>query len=142
MPNRSFVDTNVLVYAHDRGAGERHARAKELLARLWRGRVGVISTQVLQELYVNVRRKAKNPIAPEEARRLVEDYGRWELVTNSAATILGALDVEQRYSVSFWDALIIQAAKEAGVERLYSEDLSHGQIYDGVQVVNPFRLEA
>ncbi len=101
----------------------------------------MISTQVVQELYVNVRRKAQNPIEPDEARRLVEDYLRWEVVANDGGTILGALDLEQRYCLSFWDALILQAAKMANTTILYSEDMGHGHLYDQVEVVNPFVVE-
>jgi len=138
MTDRAFIDTNVLVYAHDRGAGDRHSQAKALLTRLWQRRCGVLSTQVLQEFYVNVRRKAAKPVSPAEARRLIADYLRWEVVVNDGDTLLGALDLEQRYGVSFWDALILQSAQTASVAKLYSEDLSHGQTYDGVEVVNPF----
>lgn len=138
MTGKVFVDTNVLVYAHDRGAGGRHEKAKDLVARLWRERAGVVSTQILQELYVNVRRKARKPVSVEEARRLIDDYLRWEVVVNDGATILGALDLEQQFSLSFWDALVLQAARTAGVSTLYSEDLSHRQAYGEVRVVNPF----
>ncbi|MCP4661742.1 MAG: PIN domain-containing protein [bacterium] len=141
MSVRSFVDTNILVYAHDRGAGDRHKAAKALVGRLWRERTGVLSTQVIQEFYVNVRRKALNPVEPAEARRLVEDYLRWEVVVNDGGTILGALDLADRFCVSFWDALILQAAKTAEAATLFSEDLSHGHSYDQVRVLNPFVAE-
>lgn len=138
MSARAFVDSNILVYAHDSGAGIRHEVARALVERLWLGRNGVLSTQVLQEFYVNVRRKARNPIAPAESRRLMEDYLLWEVVVNDGNTILGALDIEQRFKVSFWDALILQAANSAKVATVYSEDLSHRQTYYGVEVINPF----
>ena len=138
MTGRVFVDTNVLVYAHDRGAGVRYEKAKDLVARLWKDRSGVLSTQILQEFYVNARRKARKPIPADEARRLIDDYLRWEVVVNDGATILGALDLEQQFSLSFWDALVLQSARTAGVSTLYSEDLSHGQTYSDVEVVNPF----
>lgn len=139
MSGRAFVDTNVLVYAHDRGAGEKNARARELVARLWRERTGVVSTQVLQELYVNVRRKASAPISAPEARALVEDYLAWPLVVNDGATILQAVAIEERFGLSFWDALVVASAQEAGVEVLWSEDLNDGQAYGSVVVRNPFR---
>lgn len=85
-------------------------------------------------------RAARSSIEPEEAKRLVEDYSSWELVVNDGCSILGALDLEARFKVSFWDALILQAATTADVSILYSEDLSHGQLYDGVEVVNPFHV--
>jgi len=137
MSDRLFVDTNVLVYAHDRGAGEKHELARSLVERLWLDRSGAISTQVLQELYVNVRRKAAVPISITEARRLVEDYLSWEVVVNDGTSVLRALEVEARYGISFWDALIVQAAEYCGATVLYSEDLSPGQSYGSVEVVDP-----
>lgn len=137
MSAKVFVDTNVLVYAHDTAAGERHLLARELVESLWRDRSGVLSTQVLQEFYVNVRRKAERPIGRPEAQRLVADYLTWELIVNDGQAILGALELEQRYQLSFWDALIVHAANTAAVDTLYSEDLSHGQTYGMVEVVNP-----
>ncbi len=131
------MDTNVLVYAHDRGSGEKHERAKDLVARLWDEGNGVLSTQVLQEFYVNIRRKAKSPIPAEEAAQIVRDYLSWEVVVNSGESILQALLVESRFKISFWDASIIQAAASVGVSTLYSEDLNHHQVYGLVRVVNP-----
>ena len=138
MSAKAFVDTNVLVYAHDRGAGQRHEAARTLIESLWRERTGVLSTQVLQELYVNVRRKARRPLDIAEARQLVADYARWEVVVNGSESILEAIEIEGRYGLSFWDALIVQAAQSAGAESLYSEDFNPGQVYGDVRVVNPF----
>lgn len=137
MSDRAFVDTNILVYAHDRGAGQKHQLAKNLLQSLWQRRAGVLSVQVLQEFYANVRRKAANPISLEDAQELVRDYLAWEIVVNDQGSILRALEVESRYQLSFWDSLIVQAANVAAVDCLYSEDLSHGQRYGSVMVVNP-----
>ena len=133
-----FVDTNVLVYAHDRGAGQKHVKAKKLLSSLWRDRSGVLSTQVLQELYVNLTRKAKRALPRADARRVLGDYLSWAVIVNDGDSILEALDLEQRYQISFWDALIVQAANAAAAGTLYSEDLNHGQVYGAVAVVNPF----
>lgn len=138
MRARSFVDTNILVYAHDKGSGARHDQAEVLVERLWRERSGVISIQVIQEFYVNVRRRAQNPIPPVEARRLVKDYLCWEVVINTGDSILEVLDFERRFDLSFWDAFIVQAANASGAKTLYSEDLNHGQIYGMVKVLNPF----
>jgi predicted nucleic acid-binding protein len=137
MNDRVFVDTNVLVYAHDVSTGAKHERARSLVERLWQERSGAVSTQVLQELYVSLR-KARHPLASKEARAVVADYLRWEVVVNSGESILDAIELEQRYAVSFWDALIIQSSRTCGAEILYSEDLSDGQVYDSVRVVNPF----
>jgi len=137
MSDRYFVDTNILMYAHDAAAGEKHERAKALVEELWETRSGVVSTQVLQELAVNLRRKAKKPLGAKATREVVTDYLAWEVVVNGGASILEALDLEVRYQISFWDALVIQAAQASGAETLYSEDLSDGQRYGDVMVKNP-----
>jgi predicted nucleic acid-binding protein len=138
MSGSFFVDTNILVYAHDRGSGRKHLAAKELVTKLWHERSGVLSTQVLQEFYVNLRRKAVHPIGATAARRLIEDYLSWKVVVNDGAAVLQAVDIERRYKISFWDALIIQAANAANVAIIFTEDLSHGQTYGMVEVCNPF----
>ncbi len=135
-----FVDTNILIYAYDRHAGDKHARAKELTETLWENNTGVVSTQVLQEFYVNIRRKAQSPLNAAMARRLIEDYLSWKVVVNDGAAVIEAIAIEQRYQLSFWDALIVQAANAADTEVLYSEDLNHGQLYGEVRVENPFLI--
>jgi predicted nucleic acid-binding protein len=137
MSDKCFVDTNILVYAHDSSAGVKHQRAQMLLEQLWDSGQGVLSTQVLQELCVNLRRKASQPLPVEEVRQLIRDYSTWEIVTNTAESVLQALDIEVRYKTSFWDALIFQAAESSGASILYSEDLATGQRYGTIQVVNP-----
>jgi predicted nucleic acid-binding protein len=137
MSDKCFVDTNILVYAHDRSTGIKRMRASALLEQLWESGKGVLSTQVLQELCINLRRKAANPMPMDEVRRLIREYSTWEMVTNTPDSVLKALDIEVRYKVSFWDALILQAAEYAGASILYSEDLAVGQHYGAVQVVNP-----
>jgi predicted nucleic acid-binding protein len=139
MSDKYFVDTNILVYAHDTSAGAKHERAKALVQDLWRQGAGVVSTQVLQELCVNIRRKAGHPVDLRTAREIVADYLSWRVVTNTGESILEALQLEERYQISFWDALIVQAAEASGAAVLYSEDLSDGQAYSGVRVVNPLR---
>ena len=139
MSVKTFVDTNILIYAHDPGSGARHEAAKSLVSRLWRQRSGVISTQLLQELYVNLRKVARKPIAQVEAKGVLTDYLAWEVVVNDGAALLEALEFESRYRLSFWDALIVQAANAAGAEELCSEDFNHGQVYGMVTAVNPFR---
>lgn len=137
MSDRYFVDTNILIYAHDVSAGVKHQRARVLLESLWDSGEGILSTQVLQELCIGLRRKISRPLPADEIRHLVRDYATWEVVVNTSASILEALEIEARYKVSFWDALILQAAASAGASVLYSEDLSHRQKYGTVQVVNP-----
>jgi predicted nucleic acid-binding protein len=137
MPDKFFVDTNSLLYAHDSSAGERHRRARALIEHLWDTRSGVLSTQVLQEFAVNLRRKVDPPVDSGEVRDIIADYLTWTVVTNGGEAILAALDLERRYQLSFWDSLIIAAAQSAGVNVLYSEDLGDGQRYGTVTVVNP-----
>ena len=139
MTERVFVDSNILVYAHDRGAGERHAVARDLVLELWRERAGVVSTQVLQETYVNIRRKAAHPLSIAEARTLLQDYLVWKLVVIDGAAIIEATHFEERYGLAFWDALIVGAANLSGAQTLLTEDLNHGQRYGRVKAHNPFR---
>ena len=137
MSARTFVDTNILVYAHDRGAGVKQMRAREAVIEQWRARSGVLSTQVLQEFYVNVRRKAANPVSRREALRTLEDYLSWTIVVNDGSSILGAVELERRFRLSFWDALIVHAALRSGADRLLSEDFEHGRRFGSLLVVNP-----
>lgn len=138
MSDKHFVDTNILVYAHDRSAGTKHRRAQALIEQLWNSGRGVLSTQVLQELCVNLRRKVRHPMPVAELRQLLRDYSTWEVIANGPASVVEALEIEERYKISFWDALILHAADFAGASLLYSEDLNVGQVYRGIRVVNPF----
>ncbi len=138
MSDKFFVDTNILMYAHDKSAGPKHQRARSLVEDLWHSRSGVISTQVLQEMCVNLRRKAGIPLDLRATRDLVIDYLSWHVVVNGPESVVEALDLEERYQISFWDALVIRAAQASGAEVLYSEDLSHGRQYGSVRVMNPF----
>ncbi len=131
------MDTNILVYAHDRSAGVKHQRAQMLLEQLWNSGQGVLSTQVLQELCVHLRRKVSAPLSMEEVRLLIRHYATWEVVANTPESILQALDIEARSMTSFWDALILQAAESAGASIPYSEDLAVAQHYGSIQIVNP-----
>jgi predicted nucleic acid-binding protein len=137
MPDKFFVDTNILLYAHDHSAGRKHERARQLVEHLWTSGEGVLSTQVLQELCINLRRKIARPLPVEEIRQIIQDYLSWEIVVNSPASVLQALEIEVRYQTSFWDALVLQAAETSGASVLYSEDLATGQKYGAVQVINP-----
>lgn len=137
MNDKSFVDTNILVYAHDRSAGVKHQRARMLIEQIWNSGRGVLSTQVLQELCINLRRKVSRPMPVDEVRLLIRDYSTWEVITNTPESVLQALDIETRYKTSFWDALILQAAESSGASILYSEDLAAGQRYGNIEIVNP-----
>jgi predicted nucleic acid-binding protein len=135
---RTFVDTNVLVYAHDADAGRKGAVASALVRDLWESRRGVLSTQVLQELYVTLTRKIAKPLAARHAREIVEAYAAWEIVAIDARDVVRASTVEASNRISFWDALIIVAAGKARAARILSEDLSAGQAIEGVRIENPF----
>ena len=115
---KTFVDTNVLVYAYDRGAGPKHERALSIIEKLWIEGGGAVSTQVLQEFYVNVRRKAQKPISNNQARTLIADYLAWDPIVNDVATLLDAIDVERHYKLSFWDSMIVEAAQRSGASVL------------------------
>ena len=134
----TFVDTNILVYAYDRGAGDKHEHAQSAIEQLWEEGSGVLSTQVLQEFYVNVRRKARQPISISFARSLIADYMAWDPIVNDGTSILEAMDAERRYKISFWDALIVVAAQKSGADVLLSEGFNHGQKFGSVRVINPF----
>ena len=137
MSAKYFVDTNIFIYAHDTSAGTKHLRARQLIEHLWQTGEGVLSTQVLQELCINLRRKVKTPMSVKDIRTLVEDYLKWDVVIHTPASGLDALDLEVRHKISFWDALVLQAAESSGASILYSEDLAGNQRYGTVQVVNP-----
>jgi predicted nucleic acid-binding protein len=138
LPEPVFVDTNVLVYAHDASEIERRPVAEHLLADLWRTRAGALSTQVLQELYVVATRKYDPPMSRRQARELVDAYGEWHVVQIDVALIVAASQLEERHTLSFSDALIVEAARRAGAARLVTEDLQAGRRFAGVLVDNPF----
>jgi len=137
MSDKAFVDTNVLIYAHDVDAAEKHQIAKAVLQILWTERTGVLSTQVLQEFYVNVTRKIQSPLSKDLARLVVSSYAIW-CVDTTAAEISTAFRIEDESRIGFWDALIISAAAKSGATRILSEDLNAGQRIAGVLVENPF----
>ena len=139
MTAKAFVDSDILIYAHDQHAGAKYFRAQEVLDLLWREKTGVLSIQVLQEFCVNVRRKVRQPISRHEVREAVQDFLQWEVVINTPESLLAAMDMEAKYQLSFWDAMIVQAAGSADCEILYSEDFAHGRKYEGLLVVNPFQ---
>ena len=134
----TFVDTNVLVYAHDSSDRRRHPIAAALVDDLWRARDGVLSTQVLTEFYAVVTRKFDPPMPRREARALVDIYAAWPVVQVDPPLIVAASALEEKHSLSFWDALIIEAAQRAGADRLVSEDLQTGRRIAGLVIDNPF----
>jgi predicted nucleic acid-binding protein len=137
MNAKTFVDTNVLIYAHDVDANEKHRVAKEALSELWVDRTGFLSAQVLQEFYVNVTRKLSKPLLKKHARAVVDKYTLW-CVDTTPAELAVAFRIEDEARIGFWDALICAAALKTGAERILSEDLNAGQKIAGIRVVNPF----
>ena len=133
-----FVDTNILIYAHDRSAGHKHLVAKTLLKELWETRTGCLSIQVLQEFYVNITQKVAKPLAPESAAQLVTDLSVWKVHRPGVDNVLDAIRLQTRYQLSFWDAMILASAQALNCQNLWSEDLNPGQSYDKVTVSNPF----
>jgi len=134
-----FVDTNVLVYAQDPSSGRKCERAQELVKRLWDEETGCLSVQTLQEFYVTVTRKMLEPLRPEEAQEILRDLCFWKVHAPQAEDVFGTIDLQRRYQLSFWDAMIVHSAIQLSCGVIWSEDLSDGQVYEGVRVVNPFK---
>ncbi len=136
MSVRSFFDTNVLIYADDKAASAKQRQSLKLLAEHRRARSGVVSFQVLQEYFVTVTKKLHVDAAL--ARRKVELLAEFDVVAVAVSDILAAIDLHRLHALSFWDALILRAAKQAGCSVLFSEDMQHAREIDGVRIVNPF----
>lgn len=135
---KQFVDTNILVYAHDASAGEKHEKAKELISSLWNSREGCLSIQVLQELYVTLVKKVATPLESDTAAAIINDLGQWSIHIPGVDDILEAIKIQQHYNLSFWDAMIICSTRQINCNTLWSEDLNAGQVYEGAKAVNPF----
>jgi predicted nucleic acid-binding protein len=137
MSGKTFVDTNVLIYAHDVDAKAKHEVAKAVLRRLWDERSGVLSPQVLQEFYVDVTRKISTPLPKDMAWLVVNSYTIWCTET-TPAEIASALRIEDESRIGFWDALILASAANCGAERILSEDLNLQHMISGIRIENPF----
>jgi len=137
MNARSFFDTNILVYADDKRARKKQSRAIDLVAEHRHNGTGVVSLQVLQEYFVTVTRKLN--VDSPLARRKVEILSEFDVVAPEVADILAAIDLHRLHGFSFWDALVVRTAKQAGCRILLSEDFQDGREIDGLRVVNPFR---
>ena len=138
MNDRVLVDTNILVYAYDADAGDKNARAKEVVDSLWDQSVGVLATQVLAEFFLTITHKVKQPLPIIDARQIVEDYrAAWDCFPTTPDTVLLAIDGVGRYQLSFWDAMIWASAVINGIPRIYTEDLQDGQLLEGVRIENP-----
>ena len=136
--DRCFVDTNILVCAHDLSSTSKREKASSIVRDLWRSGNGVVSTQVLQEFFVTVTQKIPNPIPTERAGIIVSSLGQWHLVINDLKLIEEAIDLLLTHEFSFWDALIITSALQSGAHILLSEDLQHEFSIDHLTILNPF----
>ena len=136
--DKLFIDTNIIIYAYDVTAGKKHEVARKIIADLWNSGLGVISTQVLQEFFVNVVQKIPRPMDKQQAKEIVRDLLKWRVVVNTGDSIIDAIDICLRYGYSFWDSMIIEAAIKGGARVLISEDLQDGQEISGVTIKNPF----
>ena len=136
----TFVDTNVLVYARDLSEPDKQPLAAAWMAHLWQNESGRTSVQVLNEYYVTVTRKLSPGLDRVIARNDVRDLTTWRPAVIDQTTVDAAWDLEDRFSLSWWDSLIVASARELGCDRLLTEDLADGQVYDTLVVTNPFRL--
>jgi len=139
--DKVFLDTNIIIYAYDASAGEKHHIAKKIFVELWDSGLGVVSTQVLQEFFVTITQKIPKALDKRLAKDIVSDLLKWDVVVNDGESIIEAIEILLRYGYSFWDSLIIEAAMRSGASVLLTEDLSHGQIIHGVTIKNPFKTK-
>jgi len=138
MSDRIFLDTNVLVYLYDRDAPEKQAQSTAILEKSSRTADLVISTQVLQEFYVTVTRKFSRHVSEVETISAMRSLREFLTVQIDVATIFNAIEIGKRFQLSFWDALIVEAARVAACTRLLTEDLQHGLRIGDLTVENPF----
>jgi predicted nucleic acid-binding protein len=135
---QEFIDTNVLIYAFDMSAGAKQASAQQLLERLWGAGTGCLSVQVLQEFFVAVTRKVAYPLPIDEAAERIREFAAWKVFTPAAKDVLAAIALQKQAQLSFWDAMVVQAASESGCDVLWTEDMNDGQLLRGVRIRNPF----
>ena len=133
----SFFDTNILIYSVDTNETGKYGLAADLVEKHLVRENGAISVQVLREFY-SVSRKMRNPLSDEQARRMVDYFATFRTLSKDVAMVLGAARRTGALSISFWDALIVEAALRSGADRLFTEDLQHGQVIEGMRVENPF----
>jgi predicted nucleic acid-binding protein len=141
MKDKVFLDTNIIVYAHDTSSGDKHKAAREIVDYLWESKRGVISVQVLQEFFVCVTQKITKPLSTKNARTILEYLSTWEVIPNDKYITLKAIDLQENHHFSFWDSLIVQAAVQSQARILFSEDLPDGQIVEDLKFLDPFKKE-
>ncbi len=136
MSGREFLDTNILIYAHDARDARKQTCARDLLRRLMRERRGVVSLQVLQEFFAAATRKLG--MSSEDARRRVVQYSRFDVVTLGPVDLVAAIDLHRLHHLSIWDALVVRAALNGACTTLHTEDMQSGQIVDTLMLHDPF----
>lgn len=136
----AFVDSNILIYAHDLDAGVKRERAVAKLRELWDSGSGRLSVQVLQEFYVHATQKLATPVARSTAREVIKTYGVWVRHATTPETVTRATEISELARISFWDALIVASAEEVDADELLSEDLNDGQAIAGIRIVNPLMV--
>lgn len=136
MKEKVFVDTNIIFYAHDQKSPKKQVIASNLIQKLWQSKeLPLISVQVLQELFVNLTKHIKT----SEAETVIDLYRHWEVIENSVSIFNFAIRILKTDKISFWDSLIVSAAHYGKAKVIYSEDLNHGQVIQGVKILNPFQ---
>lgn len=138
MSDRVLVDTNIFVYAYDADAGEERTKAEAVVDPLWDQSTGVLPTQVLAEFFITITHRVKQPLSLTDAKQIIEDYrAAWSVFATTPDTILLAIDGVERHRLSFWDAMIWASAVINAVPKIYSEDMQHGQMIEGVRIETP-----
>jgi len=141
MSNRYFIDTNILLYAYDHDSGDKQSIAQEVFKKCWQDLNGIISIQVLCEFFVRATRDHHSFMSIKEARSIVYNLSQsFEIVDPDSLIVLKAIDIKEKYKLSFWDSLIWATANKAQADIIYSEDFQHKQVIDGIQLINPFKL--
>jgi predicted nucleic acid-binding protein len=138
MKDADFFDTNILVYAYDSHLPDKQQKAQNIVLSGVREGNGVLSTQVLGEFFMVVTKKISKPLSVRDAREIIKYMGRMKVQEIDVLIVERALDTLEQYKISYWDSLIIAAAERAQCKRILSEDLNSGQIYHGIEIINPF----
>ena len=136
--SRQFLDTNILLYAYDSQAGDRHDLASQLVVRLARARQAAISVQVMQEFYVKAVTKIAHPLTAEQAITRLQAFSRWSVYSPLAGDVVQSVQLAKGHQLSFWDAMIVLSALRLDCDILWTEDLNHGQVIESTKILNPF----
>jgi predicted nucleic acid-binding protein len=138
MGDKTFLDTNILVYAFDAGDERKHKIASALIAQGFQEVSAVISTQVLKEFFVTVTQKTARKMSVKDAEQAVRNFALWRVIETSVPLVLDAIGIHHKQRISFWDAMIVAAAHAGGCRTLLSEDLHHNSVVGNVRILNLF----